>query len=325
MLTIEIEGLERLLTLLKARGFGLLGPTIRSGAIVFDTIVSTQDLPAGWTDEQESASYRLVRRADGAFFGYTIGPVSWKKFLLPRVRLFAARRNGRGFDVVTDQRAEAAERCPIAFIGIRSCELHTLALHDRVFMQGEQADPTYRAIRESTFIVAVDCLQPGGTCFCTSMKTGPAVSAGFDLALSELTGPAGHRFLVRAGSANGEELLGQLGGHETTPEDAEECAAAVAAAAASMRRTVDVKHLGPALFQAFEDPEWDDVAKRCLACANCTMVCPTCFCSTVEDATDPAGSTPSGGGGGIPASRWISRGWQAATFVPPPAHATGSG
>ena len=34
-----------------------------------------------------------------------------------------------------------------------------------------------------------------------------------------------------------------------------------------------------------EHSQWDNVASRCLACANCTMVCPTCFCSTVDDGT----------------------------------------
>jgi ferredoxin len=38
-----------------------------------------------------------------------------------------------------------------------------------------------------------------------------------------------------------------------------------------------------------EHPRWTEVAKRCLACTNCTLVCPTCFCSTVEDVTDLGG------------------------------------
>ncbi len=39
-----------------------------------------------------------------------------------------------------------------------------------------------------------------------------------------------------------------------------------------------------------DHPIWDDIAARCLACTNCTLVCPTCFCSTVEDATDLLGT-----------------------------------
>ncbi|MBF0393567.1 MAG: 4Fe-4S dicluster domain-containing protein, partial [Alphaproteobacteria bacterium] len=39
-----------------------------------------------------------------------------------------------------------------------------------------------------------------------------------------------------------------------------------------------------------EHPRWDEVAKRCLTCGNCTMVCPTCFCTTVDDVTDLGGT-----------------------------------
>jgi ferredoxin len=47
------------------------------------------------------------------------------------------------------------------------------------------------------------------------------------------------------------------------------------------------------LYDNLEHPRWDDVAGRCLACGNCTMVCPTCFCFSVEEVTD----LPGAGGG----------------------------
>jgi ferredoxin len=290
MLTIEIEALQRLLGILTARGYALLGPTLREGAVVFDAIQGVEDLPSGWTDVQAPASYRLRRRDDGALFGYTIGPVSWKKFLFPpRVRLFAAQRNGKGFDVVAGQHAGIDGRQSMAFIGIRACELRALALHDRVFMGGESPDPTFKAIRESTFIVAVECLEPGGNCFCGSMGTGPAVEEGFDLALTELASGGPHRFLVRAGTSRGEEVLCGLDATPAGEEDVERRREALAKASGAMGREVAMERMGAELTAAFEHAEWDEVAKRCLACANCTMVCPTCFCSTVEDTTDLAG------------------------------------
>jgi ferredoxin len=45
------------------------------------------------------------------------------------------------------------------------------------------------------------------------------------------------------------------------------------------------------LHNNLEHPRWDEVAQRCLNCGNCTLVCPTCFCTTVEDTTDLAGQT----------------------------------
>jgi ferredoxin len=43
------------------------------------------------------------------------------------------------------------------------------------------------------------------------------------------------------------------------------------------------------LYQNFEHPRWDEIAARCLSCGNCTMVCPTCFCTNVEDVSDVTG------------------------------------
>jgi ferredoxin len=60
-------------------------------------------------------------------------------------------------------------------------------------------------------------------------------------------------------------------------------------AAMHMGRHLETDGLPELLKDQLEHPQWDDIAKRCLACANCTMVCPTCFCSTVEDITDLTG------------------------------------
>jgi len=53
-----------------------------------------------------------------------------------------------------------------------------------------------------------------------------------------------------------------------------------------MGRHLDTEGLKERLDRSYEVPHWDEVAKRCLACGNCTMVCPTCFCATMEDTGD---------------------------------------
>jgi len=78
---------------LEERGYRVVGPTVREGAIVYDQLHAESDLPIGWTDEQEAGTYRLKKRDDEALFGYVVGPHSWKKFLLvPELRLWQARR-----------------------------------------------------------------------------------------------------------------------------------------------------------------------------------------------------------------------------------------
>jgi ferredoxin len=278
--------LDLLVGALTERGFRVLGPTVRDGAIVYDDLESAADLPIGWTDRQEAGTYRLERRDDEARFGYAVGPHSWKRFLFPpRVRLWRASRNGDGTPAVED---EPLDETPLAFVGVRSCELHAIEIQDRVFVGGKYADPDYAARRDGAFLVAVNCFEPGGTCFCTSMGTGPKAKAGYDLALTELL-EGEHRFLVEAGTERGAEILAELPRRHAEQADLDAAAASVESAAQRMGRSMDTHDIRDLLARNLEHPRWDDVASRCLTCGNCTLVCPTCFCSAVEDETDLSG------------------------------------
>lgn len=290
MLTLELRGLDELLAALSGQGYRLLGPTIRDKAIIIDQISSVKDLPGGWTDKQEPGSYSLEQRPDSALFGYVVGPFSWKSFLHPpRIRVFTLRKNGKGF--IKEEAPAAKEARPMAFIGVRACEIRALAIDDNVFLKGPFADPHYRSVRSAAFILAVDCAQPGGCCFCTSMGGGPKAEGGFDIALTELCEDGRHNFIARAGSPRGEEILKSITARESTAEEAEAAEAQARASAMHMAKEVDAGKAAEVLPGLFDSPAWDDMAKRCLACANCTMVCPTCFCSTVEETTDLTGST----------------------------------
>ncbi|MDO8596777.1 MAG: hypothetical protein Q7R45_09155, partial [Sulfuricaulis sp.] len=116
---------------LARRGYAVVGPTVRDGAIVYDALASAEQLPVGWTDEQNGGTYRLKKREDAALFGYVVGPHSWKKFLFPpEQRLFRARRTADGFEVLPENIAAPK----LAFLGVRSCELHAIAVQDKVFL-----------------------------------------------------------------------------------------------------------------------------------------------------------------------------------------------
>jgi formate hydrogenlyase subunit 6/NADH:ubiquinone oxidoreductase subunit I len=274
---------QLLLDALASRGYRIVGPRVRDGAIVYEDVRTTSDLPEGWTDRQDGGSYRLERRDDAALFGFTVGPHSWKKLLFPpRVRLWQADRQPQGFTL----RPEPVETAPYAFLGVRSCELQAIAIQDQVFMD---SDPLYRAHRERAFLVAVNCGQAGGTCFCASMHTGPRAASGFDLALTEILEGGRHAFTVEVGSARGRDVVQMLPTETAGADDLEASARCTERAREQMGRTMDVDGVAGLLARNLEHPRWDDVASRCLACANCTMACPTCFCSTVEDTSDLTG------------------------------------
>jgi sulfhydrogenase subunit beta (sulfur reductase) len=283
---VEHEHFQQLLAALRSHGYEVVGPTVRDNAIVYDVLTSVADLPAGFTDEQDGGSYRLKKRADEALFGYAVGPHSWKKFLHPPVlRLWQARREGAGFQID----AEDQEAPKLAFIGVRSCELHAMAIQDKVFMGSRYTDPVYQSRRNNICIVAVNCGQAGGTCFCTSMNTGPKATAGFDLALTEVLAGDSHYFVVEVGTALGAEILGDVSHRMASQDDIQLAEQIVANTAEHMGRSMDTTDIKGLLYNNLEHPRWEEVATRCLTCGNCTMVCPTCFCTTVEDTTDLAG------------------------------------
>jgi sulfhydrogenase subunit beta (sulfur reductase) len=287
-LAIEREVLEGIITGLANRGYRVVGPTVRDGAIIYEPIARLEDLPVGWTDRQDAGRYRIERRGDAALFGYAVGPHSWKRFLHPPVeRLWQARRQGDGFAMIENE--EAAE--PLAFIGVRACELRAIAIHDRVFLAGQYLDKSYKMRRDHAFIVAVNCGQAGGTCFCVSMDAGPKVEAGFDLALTELIEEDHHLFVMEVGSAAGVDLVKDLPHRPATEEEIAAAERVVDRTKGQMGRTLDTDGLKELLQANANHPRWDEAAGRCLTCGNCTNVCPTCFCTTVDDTTDLSGAT----------------------------------
>jgi sulfhydrogenase subunit beta (sulfur reductase) len=279
---------QSLLDALASRGYQVMGPTLEDGQMVYGEVGKVADLPMGWTAFQEGGAFRLEKRQDQAFFGFAVGQQSWKQFLLPpHQTLWQAQREGSGFRIIPQ--AEVVPK--FAFVGVRSCEIEAMAVQDRVFLKGAHVDATYKARRESAFIVALNCAhQDRGTCFCVSMGTGPRVTGGFDLALTEVLQGAEHFFLVEIGSMRGAKIIQALPERTATPAEIDAGARAVAAIAGNMGRVLDTAGIKDLLYDNYEHPRWDEVAARCLNCGNCTLVCPTCFCHTVEDSLDLTGA-----------------------------------
>ena len=285
---LTTQDLTDLLAALVSDGYTLIGPTVRDGAIVTDEIEGIADLPRGVSDEQAPGHYRLSHRTDDALFGNVVGPHAWKRFLHPpAVRLFGASRDGKTFAISSPDGAPPPR---YAFVGVRPCDLAAIERQDRVFLGGPFVDPTYRALRDGLFVVAVQCGEARASCFCASMGTGPRAESGFDVALTELIVEARPpEYVAEAGTDRGAALLARVAGRKANPEELERAAAASRRAEAQMTRRLETDGLREALAASLESPRWEETAKRCLSCANCTMVCPTCFCTTVEDTTDLTG------------------------------------
>lgn len=276
---LPTQNLQRLLDALSEKGYRMVGPTVRDGAVVWETIQHVSDLPIGWRDQQEPGRYRLEQTGSHEVFGVVHGPQSLKPFAFaPREPLLQIERSRDGFTA----RPTLPHSEKVAVIGARSCDLAALAVHDRIFLSDAYRDPYYAARREEFFIITVNCTRALQTCFCVSMDTGPCAKNGFDLALTEVD----DQLLLEAGSEAGSDLLSALPLSPASETQVAEAAARVDACAKSQVRRLDRACLPQALYEAHEHTRWDDVAGRCLACANCTLVCPTCFCHKVEETPD---------------------------------------
>jgi len=296
-LSIDTHQLQALVDALRSSGYRTVGPRIADGAIVYADLASTDQLPVGYIDRQDGGLYRLEKADDAGHFDYVVGPHSLKNFLFPprETLLESIRKNG-----TWQMTPPEIDPTPLAVIGVRSCDLHALCVQDKVFLGGPYVDPAYKARRENLFLVAVNCRRASATCFCHSMNTGPAVNQAFDLALTEVNG----RFVVEVGSQAGADMIAKT---DWVPAPMHEVEAARAISAAlqeqmhqrdqlpyaqqqgTRQRFLDTAGIHDLLLSNLEHPRWTEVADRCLACGNCTLVCPTCFCASVEEVSDLSG------------------------------------
>ncbi|MEJ2481222.1 MAG: 4Fe-4S dicluster domain-containing protein [Acidihalobacter sp.] len=277
------SALQQVIELLQARGFRCVGPQVRGGAIVYDTIGDCRQLPAGVEDRQSPGAYRLQDTGTPRWFAWANGPQALKPLtFVPRETLWRARRDDQG---TLHFESPGLDEAPLAVIGVRACDLAALRLQEQHFMAGEVAAPNFAARRQRLFLVAVHCTHPADTCFCASTGDGPHAEAGYDLALHELD----DGFLVEAGTEAGTALLEELP-LQPVPDGAQEKAdEEIDQAARSQQRGLPSHDLRGLLFGNLEHPRWEAVAERCLSCGNCTAVCPTCFCHAESDHPTLAG------------------------------------
>jgi NAD(P)H-flavin reductase/NAD-dependent dihydropyrimidine dehydrogenase PreA subunit len=271
--------LDRLFGALAADGRRLIGPTVAGGAVVYDELGGPAELPYGWSADAAPGTYRLRETGAERAFDYAVGVTAWKRFTHPPlVPLTRARRDGD--QVTVEAVVEPAPK--LAFIGVRACEIAALNIQERAMRAGPTGDSDHAARRDAALIVAVECAVSTSTCFCTSMASGPEVGPGADVILSELD----DGFVVRVESEAGAAIVDPLRLPAASADQVGRAGAQVGAVRAAMGDPVPAAGLPERLRAALDHPRWAEVAERCLACANCTLVCPTCFCTSVGVASD---------------------------------------
>ncbi len=282
--------LNRLFDALHESGYDIVGPKYHNESIIYTYISSPHELPQGYTDEQAPQHYRLNKNGHNLYFNYAVGHQSWKKYFFPpQLQLFSTRKEGSQFKIIPVEHKIK----PLALLGVRPCELSALHIQDRIFMEDEHTDPYYTEQREKSLVITVNCTRSASTCFCTSMGTGPRAASGYDISLTEVANDGTHYFLIDAKSEKGETIIkifaSKIPLTDANPEEIRTADELIEKNAASQTRSIDKDKMKGLLQSNAASSQWDEIATRCLSCANCTLVCPTCFCSTVDDVTELTG------------------------------------
>jgi sulfhydrogenase subunit beta (sulfur reductase) len=287
---VDRNQFSQLFPSLQQQGYNLIGPTRNQAAILYHPIETIDDLPIGWTDSQEPGAYRLTKQDTPMLFNYVVSQHSWKKYLYPHVRnLLSVEKDGKSFAF---KNPKSEIRNPkFAFIGVRACELNAIRIQDKVFTTPPYTDTYYAEQRKNAVIIAVNCSTARKNCFCVSMQTGPRVTPvlGADLVLTEIYDANQHRFLIEVGSDKGMAIMKSIKNRIVLSEDIGAADKVVTNTISQISRKMDTTDIKNLLYRNLEHPHWQEIAQRCLTCGNCAMVCPTCFCSTVEDYTDLTG------------------------------------
>ncbi|GAB4390460.1 MAG: hypothetical protein Kow0025_22640 [Thermodesulfovibrionales bacterium] len=231
----------------------------------------------GPVSEGGHAAFRRVDSAAGLQMDYlsTMEPPGKRFLLRPREDLLYFDP-ARGM-AVSEAPAEAPKS---VIVGLHPCDVHAVLYLDRTFA----CDPWYQARRLNTMLVALNCRGADEYCFCSSVGTGPhlEVEHGYDALLTDL----GDSYLLELRSGGAREAFGRAG----APAGAEAMgmkAAEKEKAASTVTRHIETRGLDGLFLASLDHEVWRRTAdERCLSCANCVMVCPTCFC---HDYTDRVG------------------------------------
>ena len=217
-------------------------------------------------ETEDGIDFESIRDGNKVTLNYVNTLFPPKRFFLPNGEvLFEVRKRKGRFEII-----ETVEKTKRVIFGIRPCDVNALLVLDKLFID-EVKDPYYIARRKNTLILAVQCERAGENCFCYAFGT-DKLNDDYDL----LFVPNGEKYFVKVSSKAGEDIVKKSGLFELTNENPPKIKL-------KFKKKFNLKIVETNLARIFNDTKWEKVAKRCLSCAGCSIVCPTCYCFEIED------------------------------------------
>jgi sulfhydrogenase subunit beta (sulfur reductase) len=240
--------------------YEVFAPVRRDDLIVFDRIGSGSEV----------------------FLDYTNSIKPPKEVLLPQAETLLTYSSSD--DVASIEVALNKER-PHLLFGIRPCDARSFLLLDKIFNEDKYKDVYYLNRRDAMVIVAIGCIKPRATCFCTSVGGGPFSPEGSDLLLTDI----GDDYIVQVVTDKGAKLLEKRKIEDAGEDKLALVKKAVREAEASMSPQIIIDGLKEKLDKMFDDPIWGVLTEKCISCGVCTYLCPTCYCFDIVDEAKNSG------------------------------------
>jgi ferredoxin len=242
----------------------------------FDAVAQDMEL---YVPKKTATHYVLTKYDPGSTTDITYNNIRTcepiKEFLFP-VREAAA---------VYPTPSDVGQIKPFAIFGLKECDIRSIEILDKVFIEDDFVDPFYTDRREKMLIIASDCTEPGETCFCNVFNGKGYAEIGFDLNVSKIK----DGFIIEAGSQRGKDFLSRYStlfadtpkaALEERDENRKKTSQQLQANNADLKFDSSIKEM----VEDLEDSEiFDKTAETCIECQACTRVCPTCHCFYLYD------------------------------------------
>ncbi len=274
---------QSLIDYLVEQDYSVIAPTIKQDAIHYQPIHHIDEMVCSYHEQSSAGSYQLVKDQSGKYFNWSNGVSCLKPwFFKPHETLWQLNLN----KTPPQYQAIIPKEQKKAFIGVRACDLAALQLQDQHFLQDKYLHQQYHANRQQSIFIAVHCAAPSTNCFCTSTEDGPECSQGFDIVMTELESG----FILQGENTFSQKLIDHLPVETVSKQSWQEQDDILKRAKQKIQRAFNPEKVAKKLQQRLHDNIWQDIAEKCLACGNCTLVCPSCFCSKQGDEMPLAGN-----------------------------------
>jgi sulfhydrogenase subunit beta (sulfur reductase) len=224
----------------------------------------------------DNYAFEEVRSGEEIALKYIPTILPPKKFFMP------VRETLLEYEISKGRSAEAVTEYEEIFLfGVHTCDIAGIQCLNMVFSQHPE-DHNYLIHKQNIKIIGLECNEYCDEFANCHLMNTHLPDGGYDLFCTDL----GDYFIVHINTQAGEEIIESAGFFKSAQSShLNELASFREKKKAIFKNELPIElHLIPDLFdRSFENKVWDDLDERCLACGNCTSVCPTCYCFDIKD------------------------------------------